>query len=164
MSISREQLYEEVWAEPMMKVAERHGTFSTVLARACDRLNVPRPPQGYWLKTAERRAQEKPPLPAALPGDETEWVRGGYGRGAVPLETPATKSRRAKGQPTEHPLVAAARAAFLQRKVSEAGYLRPMKKPLVDVSRLNSTGLSKLATSPQREECDHAVFAGSTNL
>src|SRR5260221_5267187 len=48
MSVPREKLYEEVWAEPMTKVAERYGVSSSYLAQICSRLNVPRPSRGYW--------------------------------------------------------------------------------------------------------------------
>lgn len=41
MAVTRETLYEEVWAEPMTKVAARYGVSSSFLARVCERLNVP---------------------------------------------------------------------------------------------------------------------------
>lgn len=47
MAVTRETLYEEVWAEPMTKVAARYGVSSSFLARVCERLNVPRPSRGY---------------------------------------------------------------------------------------------------------------------
>ncbi len=48
--ISRESLYELVWAESMLKVAARFGVSSSYLARVCTLLNVPRPARGYWAK------------------------------------------------------------------------------------------------------------------
>jgi hypothetical protein len=47
MRVTREQMYQEVWAEPMTTVAN-YQMSSTFLARICERLNVPRPPRGYW--------------------------------------------------------------------------------------------------------------------
>ena len=46
--VSREQLYEEVWAEPMTTVALKYEVSSSFMARICTRLKVPRPPRGYW--------------------------------------------------------------------------------------------------------------------
>ena len=46
----RHKLYEEVWAEPVMKVAERYGVSGVALAKTCRKLNVPLPPRGYWAK------------------------------------------------------------------------------------------------------------------
>jgi hypothetical protein len=47
MAVSREVLFEQVWAEPMTKLAARHGVSSNFLARVCERLNVPHPRRGY---------------------------------------------------------------------------------------------------------------------
>ena len=38
MSLTREQLFEELWSEPALKVAARHGVSSSYLARVCDAL------------------------------------------------------------------------------------------------------------------------------
>ncbi|HPA80588.1 MAG TPA: hypothetical protein PLS95_07210 [Thermoanaerobaculales bacterium] len=37
MGVTREKLYEEVWAEPMTTVAARYGVSSNFLARVCER-------------------------------------------------------------------------------------------------------------------------------
>ena len=50
MSVAREKLYKEVWAEPMTTVAQRYKVSSSFLARVCQRLSVPPPPRGYWPK------------------------------------------------------------------------------------------------------------------
>ncbi len=78
--VSREQLYEEVWAEPMTKVALKYKVSSSFLARICTRLKVPRPQRGYWAMYATGKRPKKPPLPAASPGDELEWARDGEAR------------------------------------------------------------------------------------
>jgi hypothetical protein len=54
--ITRETLYEEVWTEPMTAVAARYGISGSFLARVCARLNVPRPPRGYWVRRASGKA------------------------------------------------------------------------------------------------------------
>jgi hypothetical protein len=46
----REKLYEEIWAEPMMQVAKRYGISDVGLAKICKKMNIPRPPRGYWTK------------------------------------------------------------------------------------------------------------------
>ena len=76
MTITREQLYEQVWAEPMMKVAARIGVSSNYLARVCEHLNVPHPPRGYWAKLKVGTAPKQPPLHEPRAGDEVEWTRG----------------------------------------------------------------------------------------
>lgn len=39
MSVTRDKLYEEVWAEPMAKVAVRYRISANYLARVCHHLN-----------------------------------------------------------------------------------------------------------------------------
>ena len=43
MGITREKLYEEVWAEPMTKVAARYNVSSSFLARICKRSDCAAP-------------------------------------------------------------------------------------------------------------------------
>lgn len=60
----RERLYNEVWAEPTQKVAERYGVSDEAVAKACTLLDIPKPPRGYWAKKAAGQAlPERPPLP-----------------------------------------------------------------------------------------------------
>jgi hypothetical protein len=60
----REKLYEEVWKEPVLVVANRYGVSNVALAKACRKLAVPLPPRGYWARVrAGRKAPPRPPLP-----------------------------------------------------------------------------------------------------
>lgn len=74
-SITREELYELVWAMPMTKVAEKFQVSGSYLARACTALQVPRPERGYWAKLAVGKASKAPQLPEAQPGDPMVWMR-----------------------------------------------------------------------------------------
>ena len=108
--VSREQLYEEVWAEPMTKVALKYGVSSSFMARVCTRLNVPRPERGYWAKHAVGKTTKRPSLPEAEPGEELEWNRYGQARRAkLPLPTlPQKKESRVRDRselPERHPLL-----------------------------------------------------------
>lgn len=101
MSVSREKLYKEVWAEPMLKVAARYGVSSSFLARVCRRMNVPCPPRGYWARKTAGLASKAPPLPAPESGDELAWVQGGGYVPRQPNPSPSTRiTRRTKGVPT----------------------------------------------------------------
>lgn len=66
-SLTREQLYELVWREPMLKVAERFGVSSSYLARVCTELRVPRPERGYWAKLEFGKNPPRPELPPPQP-------------------------------------------------------------------------------------------------
>ncbi len=52
MTVSREKIFEEIWAEPITTVSKRYDVSDSFFVRICKRLNVPRPPKGYWAKLA----------------------------------------------------------------------------------------------------------------
>src|SRR5579862_1226529 len=65
--LTREQLYQEVWAAAVNKVAARFGLSGNGLAKICRRLEVPVPDRGYWALKAVGRAPARPPLPPPAP-------------------------------------------------------------------------------------------------
>jgi hypothetical protein len=58
----REALYQEVWAEPLTKVAARYGLSDNGLRKVCRALTVPVPERGYWAKVAAGQPTKRPPL------------------------------------------------------------------------------------------------------
>lgn len=58
----RDELYEQVWTEPVTKVAKRYAISDVGLRKICLDLEVPLPPVGYWAKLAARRAVKRPQL------------------------------------------------------------------------------------------------------
>lgn len=63
MTVTREELYAQVWTTPMHHLAARYGISGNGLAKICDRLNVPYPPRGYWAKRAAKKDVHRTPLP-----------------------------------------------------------------------------------------------------
>ncbi len=139
MSITRDELYNEVWAEPMIKVAARHEVSANYLARVCHHLNVPFPHRGYWAKRQFGKTPTRPALPAPRSGEVLAWERGD----AVPRRSPSVSSvaENASDRPTpslperpaRHELVTGVRESFEKARLSEVGYLRPFKRNLVDI-------------------------------
>ena len=60
----RDSLYEEVWATPMAKLAQKYGISDVGLAKVCRKLAIPLPGRGYWAKKDAGQAVEKMPLPS----------------------------------------------------------------------------------------------------
>lgn len=113
MGVSREKLYEEVWAEPMTTVAARYGVSSNFLARVCERLSIARPARGYWAQRESGIELELPEQPPAEPGQEIEWVREGEVPRIARLGAMIGGKRRSKeDRPAKHPLLVGARAHF----------------------------------------------------
>ncbi len=136
--VSREQLYEEVWAEPMTTVALKYEVSSSFMARICTRLKVPRPPRGYWAMYATGKRPKRLPLPKACPGDELEWARSGYARIAQlpPPQCPQDRSdtnRRHRALPQQHPLLEGFKEQISGVGESREGFLKPKKYLLPDI-------------------------------
>ena len=139
MLISRDQLYEEVWGEPMLAVAQRYQVSSSFLARICRRLRVPCPPRGYWAKKAAGLKPKTPPLPPPEPGEELGWSRGWEPAPRQPYPAPSTEAPNRIKVKTEtpsdglHPLLVGVEAKLLEGSEMYNKYLRPSKRLLPDI-------------------------------
>ncbi|WP_310569333.1 hypothetical protein [Gemmatimonas sp.] len=70
-TVTREELYARVWAEPMQRVAASIGISDVALKKRCTKLFIPVPPRGYWAKKAAgkpTRVTKLPPWNAAKHG------------------------------------------------------------------------------------------------
>ncbi|MRK21539.1 hypothetical protein [Pseudomonas sp. JG-B] len=61
VTLNREQLLAEVWAEPIQRVAPRYGLSDVGLKKLCARLQVPTPGRGYWAKLKAGKRVPSPP-------------------------------------------------------------------------------------------------------
>jgi hypothetical protein len=99
IAVSREDLYERVWTDPIQKLSKVYGLCDVGLAKTCRRYNIPIPPRGYWAKKQARHRVTK----ASLPPDASA--------GSVKIQLPGGSTRRAKPAPEStapaHPLIAA---------------------------------------------------------
>ena len=62
--ISRQKLYEEVWAQPVTKLAKQFGLSDVGFAKICKKYNIPRPPRGYWARRQAGEKAKRTPLPS----------------------------------------------------------------------------------------------------
>ena len=60
----RQKLFAMVWEQPATKVAKALGISDVALSKRCRRLQVPKPPRGYWARIATGKTPKRPPLPA----------------------------------------------------------------------------------------------------
>ena len=137
--VTREELFELAWKEPMLRLAERFGVSSSYMARVCTELRVPRPPRGYWAQLEFGKAPTRPALPAARPGDVTTWSPGSTlatswppARARASLVKPTTRRRKAP-LVERHELLVGVKSFFLKSRKTEHGLLRPFKRMLVDI-------------------------------
>jgi hypothetical protein len=60
--LTREELYEQVWSEPMSTLAPKYGISDVGLAKICRRMRIPAPGRGYWRKKEVGHAVRRIPL------------------------------------------------------------------------------------------------------
>jgi hypothetical protein len=78
--LSRKQLYELVWSEPLKLLAPRFGISDVALKKACARAEVPTPGLGHWAKKAAGKGMSQVALPERPPGMDDEVLIGaGHG-------------------------------------------------------------------------------------
>ena len=142
MTVTCGQLYEQVWARPMLAVAKDYEVSANYLARVCASLNVPWPPRGYWAKVAAGHKPPRPALPPARPGDQLDWEQGAgldlilprppraSRKTTLPADTPEPSQTL---MPERHALVRGVREFFDIDRTTKNGYLRPRKRLLVDI-------------------------------
>lgn len=70
----REQLYEEVWSNPILVVAEKYGVSDSTLRKYLKRLIIPIPRRGYWTKVNNGEEVHKTKLPGVTV-DLRKYVR-----------------------------------------------------------------------------------------
>ena len=60
----REKLFAMVWERSAKEVARELGISDVALGKLCRRLQVPKPPRGYWSRVASGETPRRPPLTA----------------------------------------------------------------------------------------------------
>lgn len=73
--LTRRQLHDLAWSEPLNTVASRFGVSGVALKKSCDRMSVPVPPRGYWAKLQAGKKTIRVPLPERPPGMHDDiWI------------------------------------------------------------------------------------------
>ena len=66
--LTRPELFQRLWREPLSSVAAELGLSASGLAKLCDRTAIPYPTRGHWAKARAGRAPPPPELPPAPEG------------------------------------------------------------------------------------------------
>jgi hypothetical protein len=61
--LTREQLYELVWSEALVRLGKGLGISDVAIAKQCRKASIPIPERGYWNKLQARHAVVRTPLP-----------------------------------------------------------------------------------------------------
>jgi len=72
MCLKRDELYEQVWSQPMIELAKQYGLSDVGLAKICRKLRIPLPGRGYWAKLKAGKILPHPSLPPLKENDLAE--------------------------------------------------------------------------------------------
>jgi hypothetical protein len=76
--LSRQELYDLVWSEPMRSLASRFGISDVALKKTCTKAHIPTPERGYWARKEAGQKVSMTSLPERPPAmDDQVLVAGG---------------------------------------------------------------------------------------
>lgn len=109
--LTRSELYELVWSEPMSTLAPKYGLSDVGLAKICRKLRVPRPWRGYWARKDAGQTIKPTPLPKLPDSSPPEFLEVTIHRGVVKAadspEGPVADQARFEARPENKISVAA---------------------------------------------------------
>ncbi len=70
--LTRQELYDQIWTEPMTAVAKKYGLSAVGLAKICRSFEIPKPPVGYWARLVAGKSADRPALPELEERDKIE--------------------------------------------------------------------------------------------
>jgi hypothetical protein len=74
--LSRKELYELFWSEPLKLLAPRFGIYDVALKKTCARAEIPTPGLGHWAKKAAGKGTSQVALAERPPGMDDEVLVG----------------------------------------------------------------------------------------
>jgi AcrR family transcriptional regulator len=107
MELTRAELFERIWSEPMGAVAARYALTGNGLAKICDRLDIPRPPRSHWTRSASAR-DPRPQLPPAPIGLSETFALGRR----QTRQSPGTRTRMSAEERRQHLMDTASQLAL----------------------------------------------------
>jgi len=146
MRLTREELYDQVWALPMCRLAEQYGLSDVGLAKICRKMQIPMPGRGYWQKRKSGYKVKRSPLPSFKGCSEIEIAtteqtsvrkRDAQERNPDPRVTFEKLEENQIGVPvviiSPHVLVTRSESILRAAKKDERGILRPGNRRCLDI-------------------------------
>lgn len=139
LPLDREALYKLVWREPAERIAAQYGISTTLLAKRCTEMRIPRPLAGYWKALAKGVAPAVPVLPD-LKKDKVEKASSKASLAVPPptkvpskVAVPAPR-KRSRTAGSGYALIDDLKTYLPVSSVTKDGYYKPTKKKLLDLN------------------------------
>lgn len=148
--LTREELYELVWSEPMSRLAPKYGLSDVGLKKTCKRMRVPTPGLGYWRRKERGYTVRKTPLPKLPLSTPQDLKEVTFRKRSIPVDGTEQPSGPVVEQQAfesmeenrvavlatlndPHPLVARTVIALRKAKPDSQGYLVSKVGDLLDL-------------------------------
>ncbi len=130
-SVSRDDLYKDIWSRPIKKIAFDLGVKHHVVKTACDKLGIPTPPSGHWTKVSLAKKIEVIPLPECETGKDNSFDFLPYvlaNLNSLPVKSfkPVTSK--------VHPVVKKNKVFFKDFTILDRGIIRPKNVDSLGIS------------------------------
>jgi hypothetical protein len=112
-TLTRQALYELIWAEPMQTLSRNFSISDRGLAKICAAANIPVPARGYWAKLQAGHPVKVPPLPPRSLGQLDRVHIGPHTWGNDPAE-----DARIMSEPVPPPPVFEPRMDVIEQQVA----------------------------------------------
>jgi len=93
VTLTRKELYDLVWAQPLSRLAKKYKISDKGLRKICKRMNIPIPAMGHWQKIQYGKKVIITKLPVKYEGKD-EITLGEKGEGDINIDSPLVKQRR----------------------------------------------------------------------
>jgi len=135
LTLKRKTLYEEIWSTPKKKLSKKYGISYHRLTRACEKLNIPTPPLGYWKMLKHNKKVTKIPLPQRGPSTYVLEQKDSIERDMQELLPKKVKPFMVKKYlRNPHPLVKRTYNNLKNMKVNRYKRVKAFREGLLDVS------------------------------
>lgn len=148
ITFTREELFQRVWSEPLLKLAAEIGVSDVGLAKACRRAQIPLPGRGHWAKSGKHRPPA-PKLPKAS-ARATETISFQV------LEEPEARLPRVETPANSPPIVVPTTLEAPDPLVRTT--LKVLTKAKVYDGRIQTTGGTVLAVRVSRIALDRTML------
>jgi len=138
---NREELYKDVWEQPLTKLQAKYGVSNVAIGKACRKLKVPLPGRGYWAKLAAGHQVKQLPLPEFKDAPIVQRMK----TEATPKPTPDSSDpelaqiAKVRSQPLavrtdQHKLVESSAGLLRRTRTDDYGRtIPPTERPCVDI-------------------------------
>ena len=150
VKIDRKTLYEEIWKIPTAQLAKKYGISDVALSKICKKLNIPKPPRGYWARKSAGQQVHRQKLPKLRSGQPFEHhfeIRSGLLNSSEEKENDISPESKkiisktktlvpihvSKALRNPHPLIQQAAEVLALSRPDDIGIVKPSSKNCLNI-------------------------------